>query len=107
MLNPETFTCKHCGECCIKYIVKLSKADIEKIKKAGYSKEDFVDIDKHLPEPTKFVLKKKDNQWCVFLKKDKNNEFFCKIYNTRPTVCRRYPFLKKNIETCKPITFSK
>ncbi|MBU0628601.1 MAG: YkgJ family cysteine cluster protein [Nanoarchaeota archaeon] len=106
MLDPKTFICSRCGECCIKYIVKLSKADIEKIKKKGYSEEDFVDIDKNLPGPTKFVLRKRDDYSCVFLVKNKEGISSCKIYGSRPSVCIQYPFLKKNVETCKPVAFS-
>ena len=74
MLDPNTFSCQRCGECCIKYIVKLSKADIKGIKKHGYDEQQFVDIDNHLPGPTKFVLKKKDDYSCIFLIKSKKGE---------------------------------
>jgi len=106
MLDPKTFACERCGECCIKYIVKLSKADIKKIKKLGYDEKEFVEIDEHLPEPDRFVLKKSDYS-CVFLLKDKKGEFSCRVYDNRPTVCRMYPFLENGVETCKPVTFSK
>ena len=106
MLEQNNFVCdRKCGECCIKYIVKLSRNDIKTIKKAGYAEDYFVDIDEFLPEPTKFVLKKKENRWCVFLTRNKKGVYSCKIYNSRPTVCQRYPFLKKNIESCKPTSF--
>ena len=107
MLDPGTFVCERCGECCIRYIVKLSKADIERIKKEGYGEEDFVDIDSHLPEPTKSVLRKREDDSCIFLVKNKGGISSCKVYDSRPSVCIKYPFLKKNVETCKPITFSK
>ena len=106
MLDPNTFICSGCGECCIKYIVKLSKADIKRIKSLGLKEHDFVDIDQHIPGPNKTVLKKKNNQWCIFLNKNPKGDFVCNIYDERPNVCRKYPFLKKNVETCKPITFS-
>ena len=106
MLDPRTFVCnRKCGECCIKFIVKLSKSDINAIKKEGYSEEDFVDIDESLPEPTKFVLRKKANGRCVFLLKNKKGVYSCKIYDARPNVCKRYPFLKNKVESCKPVMF--
>jgi uncharacterized protein len=95
MLNPKTFKCETCGECCIKYIVKLSKQDIEKIKKLGYS--EFFERDEHI---SSFVLKKNDNG-CVFLDKDSS----CKIYNDRPSVCKMYPFMGEDVSSCKPVTF--
>ncbi len=108
MLNPDTFVCdRKCGLCCIKYIVKLTKKDIINIKKLGYDEDYFVEEDKFLGGKTRFVLKKKDNGWCIFLSKDKKGIYSCEIYNSRPSVCRRYPFLKKkNIKSCKPVTFS-
>ncbi len=105
MLDPKTFVCKRCGKCCIEYTAILSKADIKRIKRLGYDEVDFAEIDKNLPEPENFVLKEKSNYECVFLTKNKKGVYSCKIYDSRPTVCRRYPFLKKNVETCKPVTF--
>ncbi|MEA2036463.1 MAG: YkgJ family cysteine cluster protein [Nanoarchaeota archaeon] len=104
MLDPKTFVCKRCAECCIKYIVKLHKADIERIIKLGYKKEDFAEIDKNLKEKENTVLKKNDKYWCVFLTKDQRG-YSCKIYDSRPIVCKKYPFIQEKVETCKPITF--
>ena len=96
MLNPKTFKCETCGECCIKYIVKLNDNDIEKIKKLGFNEKEFVERDEHICE---FVLKKND-KGCVFL--DNNS---CKIYNDRPSVCKMYPFMGDEVSSCKPVTF--
>lgn len=104
MLNPETFTCERCGECCTKYTVKLSNADIKVIKKLGYDEAEFTEIDNNLLGPNKFVLKKDDDYKCVFLRKNKNGVLNCKIYENRPLVCRKYPFLEKKVETCKPVS---
>ena len=107
MLNEKNFICnRKCGECCIKYFVMLSKKDIARIKRK-YEEEFFVEKDIFLPKSSPYVLKKKENSWCVFLKKDKRRNFICTIYNIRPAVCREYPFFKKNIESCKPVTLFK
>ena len=107
MLDPKTFICdRKCGECCIKLIVKLSTADIKKIKTSGYDEEDFIEIDPFLPGQNKDVMKKMDNGWCVFLKKNKPGEYICKIYNQRPKVCKDYPFTKKKlVKDCRPKLF--
>jgi len=99
MLDQKTFKCERCAECCIKYIVKISKNDIEKIKKLGYS--EFVEKDEHI---SGFVLKKNDEQ-CVFLLRDNKGVYSCKIYENRPDVCKMYPFLGEDVASCKPVTF--
>lgn len=99
MLDQKTFNCEKCGECCIKYIVKISKADIEKIKKLGYG--EFVLWDEHI---SGFVLKKNDGR-CVFLDKDNDGLYSCKIYENRPDVCKMYPFLGEEVSSCKPVMF--
>ena len=46
MISKETFECnRYCGECCKKLIVRVTKGDIERIRKLGYEDEDFVDRD--------------------------------------------------------------
>ena len=100
MLDPKTFKCNRCGECCNKYQIKLSNKDIKEIKKLGYEEDKFAEYDCAIGCK---VLKKHNNE-CIFIKK-KKNEYFCHIYLSRPLVCRRYPFFKKNVESCKPVLF--
>ena len=99
MLTPETFDCdRTCADCCKYLTVKLSNKDIKKIKRAGFKEEFFMEFDTHIGSP---VLKLTDNG-CVFLTK-KGDKYYCKIYQIRPTVCRKYPFVSSDkIESCKP-----
>ena len=101
-LNKKSFRCERCGDCC-KHITKIEKEDIEKIKSLSYKESDFVEEDPFDKEG--FVLKIKDNK-CIFLaNNDKIN--FCKIYDSRPEVCRIYPFFIGKISSCKPANLSK
>ena len=100
MLNPTTFKCERCGKCCKTYIIKVSKKDIKRIKNKGYEESYFLMHDSMSPGNNKFVLRK-ENGKCVFLKK-KNGKYFCEIYKIRPLICQKYPFFKKNVESCKP-----
>ncbi|MBT3721552.1 YkgJ family cysteine cluster protein [archaeon] len=78
-LKNKKFKCIHCGKCC-KYIVWLTKKDIEKIKtNTKYIKSFFG------KKYIKLVKRK-----CIFLK-NKNEKNFCSIYKTRPEICRRFP----------------
>jgi uncharacterized protein len=106
MLTLKTFICKNCGKCCKTYTVKLSDSDIKKIKKTGHKKKDFAEFDNFDPKTGKYSLKKINNQ-CLFLT-ERNNKYYCKIYNNRPEICRKYPFNETNsIENCEPDVFKK
>ena len=101
MLNKSNFICKQCGKCCKAYTVKLSGSDIERIKKAGYKKEDFAEKDDFDVTTGKYALKRENNQ-CMFLIQV-DDKYFCQIYENRPEICRKYPFFEKeDIESCEP-----
>lgn len=89
----KKFTCKRCGKCCNP--PRIYKPDIEKIKKLGCKEEYFIYTDNF----NNTYLKEKDG-WCMFLKKGKIAS--CKIYKSRPKVCRLYPSELIN-GSCKPV----
>jgi len=97
MLNQKTFKCKRCGECCNVYTIRLDKKDIKRIEER-YPRKHFLSYD---PFENYFILTKINNK-CVFLKK--KDRYFCEIHDIRPDICKKYPFFKKNVESCKPIT---
>jgi Fe-S-cluster containining protein len=100
MLDPKSFKCERCAECCKKLYIILNDEDIKNIEKLGYSKEDFCEGELIGEFKGKFVLKKEDDK-CIFLEKDKDG-YSCSIYESRPEICRKYPFFGKEVETCKP-----
>ena len=100
MLSPKTFKCDSCAECCKAFEVKLFREDIERIKKAGHDGDFFLEPDMISRKPDEYVLRKQDGQ-CVFLGK-KKGKYFCRIYEIRPKICRKYPFFGKKIKSCKP-----
>jgi Fe-S-cluster containining protein len=98
MITPQNFKCRRCADCCKYLTIKLSKRDIKEIKRAGYKEEFFMEFDTHIKSP---VLKLQ-NYRCVFLGK-KKGKYYCKIYESRPKVCRQYPFVNSSeLESCKP-----
>ena len=102
-ITRKTFKCTKCGECC-KPITKVSEKDIARIEKAGYKREDFLDVDPFRKESgAKDVLKRK-NGYCTFLKDNKDKTFDCTIYEHRPDVCRDYPFFEgvEKLPSCIP-----
>jgi Fe-S-cluster containining protein len=100
MISKDSFVCdRSCGDCCKFLTVKLYKKDIETIKKEGYLEGDFVEYDNHIKSN---VLKLIDSG-CIFLGV-KDGKYHCTIYNSRPKVCIKYPFVKDDkIESCKPV----
>ena len=102
MFTRESFQCdRYCGQCCKKLIVRVSKADIERIRKIGYEEQDFLERD--LAYRNKFILKRNKNG-CIFLKKSKDGKYSCIIYKDRPKTCEQYPFFgnKNNVGSCLP-----
>ncbi|MBI2134385.1 YkgJ family cysteine cluster protein [Candidatus Woesearchaeota archaeon] len=104
LLTKENFKCdRYCGECCKKMLVAVSNKDIKNIEKLGYKKESFVMKD--VFNSKRKFLKKEENGWCVFLEKEKDGKYSCKIHKDRPEVCQKYPFFPgtpKEIKSCLP-----
>ncbi len=86
--------CKRCGYCCT-LSPKLTKSDIQQIKKLGYTEDFFVD------SSSDFKSMKLINNNCVFLDA-KENKPVCIIYSSRPAACRIYPSYDKDIKECPP-----
>lgn len=102
IFTKENFKCdRHCGQCCIKLSVRISKAEIKNIRKLGYKEEDF--LERELSDIPIFILKK-NRKGCVFLKKHKGGKYSCVIYKNRPKACEQYPFFKENnkVGSCLP-----
>ena len=99
-LNPKTFKCENCGECC-RPIVVLNETDVKMIEETGLKRKHFLDYDPLHPK-YKNILRQENNV-CMFLRR-KGEEYYCKIYENRPRVCRVYPFYKKDLklDDCKP-----
>ena len=89
---------KSCGYCCT-LIVKLSLFDILRIMRAGYKRKDF--MERNLKGQA--ILKMNNGDCCFLERKGKKTK--CKIYESRPKICRVYPFVKNHhlITTCDSI----
>lgn len=86
------FKCKRCATFCCKLGgPKLTEKDVERIKKAGYLEEKF--LEPILENEFKGNLKSRQDGSCIFLKFDTgNNRYECSIYDFRPALCRLFPF---------------
>ena len=85
--------CSICGKCCT-YLVPPTKADVSKIKKAGFKESDFIEVisNKKLIK-TRFGM-------CYFLRVDSKGKNFCLIYDYRPKACIVYPSKDTTITRC-------
>jgi Fe-S-cluster containining protein len=93
------FRCLKCALCCgdtknrVRSILLL-KIETDCIsQKTSKSLDDFAEKVEGF-EPYVYRMKKTDDGKCVFLKDNS-----CSIYETRPLICRFYPFQLKNIRT--------
>jgi Fe-S-cluster containining protein len=77
--------CSHCGVCCTETEMLLSKRDIKRLQKQGYSPDYFVQYDKQ-----GYAQLKNRDGYCVFYDR-KNGR--CRVYPSRPSGCRVYPVI--------------
>lgn len=101
LFKKQNFQCnRYCGECCKRLVVEVTNSEIKSIKSLGYNEEDF--LEKDFFGQGKSVLKRGKNG-CIFLKKEEDGKYSCKIYENRPKICRQYPFFNgSKIKSCLP-----
>jgi uncharacterized protein len=99
--------CSNCGVCCTETEMLLSKKDIKRLEKSGFSQNQFVIFDKH-----GYAQLRNCDGYCFFY--DRLNHQ-CIVYVNRPAGCRVYPvildqdtgiILDHICESCKSITQS-
>ena len=77
--------CTNCGVCCTETEMLLSKRDIKRLEKRGFSQREFAWFDRQ-----GYVQLKNRDGYCVFY--DRNNQI-CSVYADRPSGCRVYPVI--------------
>ena len=77
--------CTNCGVCCTETEMLLSKRDIKRLEKRGFSQREFARFDRQ-----GYVQLKNRDGYCVFY--DRNNQI-CSVYADRPSGCRVYPVI--------------
>lgn len=85
--NQLRFRCRRCAVFCCKLGgPKLFPKDVERLKHAGYDSGMFLDV-------KQTSLKSRKDGSCVFLSfNDEEGLYKCSVYDSRPTLCRLYPF---------------
>ena len=77
--------CSNCGVCCTETEMLLSKKDIKRLEKRGFSQNQFVTSDKQ-----GYAQLKNRDGYCVFYDL-KNRQ--CSVYVDRPSGCKVYPVI--------------
>ena len=77
--------CSNCGICCTETEMLLSKKDIKRLEKKGFSQNLFVQYDRQ-----GYAQLKNRDGYCVFY--DLKNRH-CSVYVDRPAGCRVYPVI--------------
>lgn len=93
-LHEEAFSkidCLECANCCKNYSPRFKNPDIKRIAKVLRMKEgDFVAAYLRLDDENDYVVRQSP---CPFLDTDNT----CKIYDDRPSDCRRYPYTDEDV----------
>jgi len=98
------FKCRRCATFCCKLGgPKLTKKDIKRIEQAGHNREEFlIPFKGGSNGPSLFLgsLKSKQDGSCIFLRFNQEGEnYSCETYDSRPALCRLYPFDPQKINS--------
>jgi hypothetical protein len=77
--------CTNCGVCCTETEMLLSKRDIKRLEKIGFSQREFARFDIQ-----GYVQLKNREGYCVFYDRENRR---CSVYIDRPLGCRVYPVI--------------
>jgi Fe-S-cluster containining protein len=85
-----TDRCRKCAQCCRNYpFVELSESEIVLLEEAtGLRSDVFTNRKRKTIE--EYFLKFRENGYCYFLN-EKNDTYTCRVYESRPDICRNFP----------------
>ncbi|WP_297091153.1 YkgJ family cysteine cluster protein [Thermococcus sp.] len=89
-IEPVSFRCLYCLDCCRGRHVYLTLRDIEGIAKAGHDPQEFITFSIE-GDKIRFVLAVREwDLGCVFHDPETGK---CRIHRVNPIICRIYPFM--------------
>ncbi len=92
----KNFECKQCGRCCLLYgsCLPAFPKDLELWEKEG--RDDILAWVEFPGDLWTNQENHKEVDRCPWLRKFPNkNKYYCRIYDVRPEVCRKYPVDKE------------
>jgi Fe-S-cluster containining protein len=99
--------CSQCGRCCLMLGAEITATQEDVARWVKEGRQDilrYADVYENLGADLWFSPKTGDEIGrCPFVRKHPNrNTYFCKIYDTRPQVCRDYePFSGEHNDVCE------
>jgi len=75
--------CSHCGKCCERTEMELSRKDIERLEEKGYRREEFA-----ATYDDGVARLRNIGGWCYFYSPAERR---CRVYGERPLGCYLYP----------------
>lgn len=98
-LHEEAFAkldCLKCANCCSQYSPRFKTPDIKRISRLlGMRESVFIETYLKVDEDGDYVLQQLP---CPFLESDNQ----CKIYDNRPSDCRRFPYTDEDVLFKRP-----
>ena len=82
--------CSNCGKCCESTEMLLSKEDVKRLERLGFSREDFTASD-----GDGVIRLRNAGEWCYFFDPETKK---CQVYEYRPLGCFIYPVIYSNDE---------
>ena len=99
-LHEEAFSkinCLNCAACCKNYSPRFKTPDLKRISKhLGMKESQFIEQYLRVDEEGDFVVKASP---CPFLGEDN----YCRIYEDRPSDCRRFPYTDEDVLFKRPV----
>ena len=94
--------CRRCADCCKNYpFVELSENEIEGLEQVtGLPFEVFTNPKRKAIE--EYFLKFRENGCCFFLNEN-DHTYSCRVYESRPEICRNFPSTPAQKDACSEI----
>lgn len=93
----ESVDCLQCANCCKNYSPRFKTPDVKRIARVlGLKESVFIETYLKVDEEGDFVVKSSP---CPFLGTDN----YCRIYEDRPSDCRRFPYTDEDVLLKRPV----
>ena len=93
----EKVNCLQCARCCKNYSPRFKTPDVKRIARhLGLKESVFIETYLRVDDDGDFVVKSSP---CPFLQTDNT----CRIYEERPSDCRRFPYTDEDVLLKRPV----